>query len=357
MFKISISDSWKSMLIAIRPNQKTFTFICLILLYLFTYNNIVNATTEWHMVNCNPSTPQGDCHLLRDGNRYSLVDAGQPKYVQSELIPYLKNRSINTIENFFVSHPHTDHYGGILNIIYSGIRIKRIYYNLPPKEDWNFKLTEFNHVLHVAKVNGTELIQANTGDVIDMGSSTMTIIHAETEYRYEGKSLDINDYSMIMQWDAGGYRSLFTGDLNSIIGRALSKVDYVSADFLKVPHHGVTGIAPNEFFDKVNPKLLMNSAPRQLFAHYRGAQFKDWYERQSGKMLCSNGEHGTVVLRFYQSYYQVAPERSEAGVCWNRNVYDKPKEKINLKRALGISDEQLAALIAIYQTLLLTDEK
>ncbi|MDP6415991.1 MAG: hypothetical protein QGG54_13340, partial [Gammaproteobacteria bacterium] len=53
------------------------------------------------------------------------------------------------------------------------------------------------------------------------------------------------------------------------------------------PHHGATGIAPNEFFDQVDPDYVVVPGPKWIWCGERGAQARDWVERknyQSGSM-------------------------------------------------------------------------
>jgi|GEM_PF-475614 len=282
----------------------------------------------WHMVNCN-TTSQGDCHLLEDNGTYTLIDAGQPQIADKALVPYLKARKILTIKHFFVSHPHTDHYGGLASLINAGINVKNIYYNAPPPDvsDFDYKPAAFQWVLNKAKNNGAALHNIGAGFKVKLPNSRLHILEAKKE-----RQGDVNDYSLIMAWDAGGYRTLFTGDLNERLGRELAKIEKYSADILKVPHHGVTGIAPNDFFDNVGPNLIMVPAHKNLWYHPRGKQVKlwaekNWIERQTH--VCNNAFNGDIRIAFHKNHIGLDPQIPNI-TCPKKNWYLMPKEKPSL---------------------------
>lgn len=283
----------------------------------------------WHMVNCN-TTSQGDCHLLEDNGMYTLIDAGQPHIADRALVPYLKARRISVIEHFFVSHPHTDHYGGLTSLIKAGVKVKNVYYNAPPAgvSDSDFKPGAFQWVLNSARNRGAILHNIDAGFKVELPNSILTVLEAKKERQAGG----VNDYSLIMTWDAGGYRTLFTGDLNRRLGQELAGIEKYRADILKVPHHGVTGIAPNEFFDNVGPSLIMVPAHKGLWFHPRGKQVKTWAEKnwaQRKTYVCNNGFNGDVRISFFKNHLGLDPQIPNT-TCPKKNWYLTPKKKVSL---------------------------
>jgi competence protein ComEC len=74
------------------------------------------------------------------------------------------------------------------------------------------------------------------------------------------------------------YKFLFTGDLNHKIGSYLAKsATEISADILKVPHHGTETVAPNNFFQKVSPKYGLVPAPEYLWLSDRSKRVRNWF--------------------------------------------------------------------------------
>jgi len=283
---------------------------------------------EWHMVNVNATNRQGDAHLLIDNGVVVLIDTGQPEQTRSSLLPYLRQLDINKIDHLWISHPHTDHYAGINVLLEAGVGIDNIYYNQAPEghSDFDYKPEEFFATLDLAKENGTQTFDINIGFRLLMPNSSMRVLFAPKILKFEGRRFDTNDLSLVVGWDANGHTALFTGDLNLNSGSILAKEEFVRADILKIPHHGVGGIAPNTFFDKVDPSVVMLPQPEILYRHPRGKQVKNWVNAnlENNLISCRNGKNGTVVLTFIKQGVQINPERPSR-IC--------PQRTLNLARA------------------------
>lgn len=281
------------------------------------------------MVNVNFHS-QGDAHLLLDGSVVVLIDAGEKYAADQALIPYLSKKKIDRIDHFFISHPHTDHYGGLESLLDSGILVDNIYYNLPPEgmDDWNYKLGDFLALIMRASNLGSTVRDIGVGFKVELASSNIEVLYAqEGSTLKNGRQVSINDYSLILQWDAGGFRTLFTGDLNEPLGTELATEPHYKADILKVPHHGVTGIAPNTFFDVVNPKLNMFPSTAALWNHPRGDRVKRW-TIESNIYYCNNGLNGNVVLQLYRSKVIAVSDNPSSG-CPNAELDITPGDKVN----------------------------
>ena len=66
----------------------------------------------WHLVNVNATKLQGDANLIQTHNSVIMIDGGYYGEAERFLIPYVSALGIKTIDHFFVSHPHRDHYEG-----------------------------------------------------------------------------------------------------------------------------------------------------------------------------------------------------------------------------------------------------
>ena len=82
----------------------------------------------WVMVGVNNTTQQADAHLISGGGKVILIDTGHQNTIHA-LFNELKFRNIDYIDAVFITHPHSDHYGGLVDLIKSKIGIGVIYMN------------------------------------------------------------------------------------------------------------------------------------------------------------------------------------------------------------------------------------
>jgi competence protein ComEC len=293
-----------------------FFALCVIAIALSSCNDFSSTPAQWHMVNVN-TDKQGDAHLLLDNGIVTFIDAGRKSEADTNLIPYLQNLNINRIDNFFISHPHTDHTGGLKSLLENDFSIRKIYYNLPPEpiEDWNFKRTEFLELLTLAKNQGAIAIELSTGDRVKLGKSSIKVIYAYKQATLNNKATKVNDFSMLLRWEVAGWKALFTGDLGKVLGVELANNELLQgqlkADILKTPHHGVETIAPKAFFDAVAPRLHMVPSTKALWQHPRGRQVMLSLS-QAPDPYCHNGLNGTVVLTLKPSVITSKSDRAAA---------------------------------------------
>ena len=115
-------------------NRRSFLKTSLLALLFSRFVFAGNPLAQWTSVNVNSGDAQGDAHVITVGDQVIIIDCGTYHEAQRGLIPYLETNNIKTINHLFVSHPHFDHYGGIVSLYESGIAIDKLYLNLPLKE-------------------------------------------------------------------------------------------------------------------------------------------------------------------------------------------------------------------------------
>ena len=59
---------------------------------------------------------QGDCELIESDGEFMLIDAGENGNEQT-VINYLRDAGVETIKYVVATHPHSDHIGGLAEVI------------------------------------------------------------------------------------------------------------------------------------------------------------------------------------------------------------------------------------------------
>lgn len=290
--------------------RRTFFVVLLSALFLLNgsckfLNQVFAEKIFYTMVDVNGD----DAHILRfkDGSVY-LIDVGQG----NKMAAYMNQNNIKSADKIFISHAHKDHYNGIFGLIGSGVKIGTVYFNIPDKEvcdrekPWG---CDYDHVLHTIKFIRDRNIPVetlNAGDTFHPQDNAVLKVLAV----YDGSNspvgkTDINDASAIMKLSYGNITVLFPGDLNRNLSEYLIKAGYdVKADILKVPHHGAEGVATNNFFDTVSPKLALVPAPKDLWLSDRSKRIRDYFAGKNVPVLVS-GIDGDVTVILYKDKYEV----------------------------------------------------
>ena len=233
---------------------------------------------EYHMIDIG----QGDAFLLNDRGKYYMVDVGGPKYKDYDsgekiLVPYLKSLGIKAIEAVFISHEDGDHAGN-LDILRKNIRIKNI-------------ITDDKVTEEFKKKYGPKIMKEN--DKIKLSDGMIYCIFDGTD-----EILDANDKSLGLLIDIRGTRILSLGDLSKEFEDSLD----ISADILKLSHHGSATSSSRHFIEKVGPSLVLISAGRN---NTYGHPNKEVLENVADIKKYNTQTDGLVTIKFYKEKVKI----------------------------------------------------
>ncbi len=196
---------------------------------------------------------QADCILITTpDNKTMLIDAGNNED-GDDVVKYIKSMGIDTIDVLIGTHPHEDHIGGMDNVIKS-FDIKSFYM---PRAANNTKTYE--DVLDAAQSKGLKIIAGRAGMNIDFSNSVNAVILAPNSNTYK----DLNNYSIVVKLTYKQNSFLFMGDAEKQSENEILDKGYnVSADVLKIGHHGSSSSTSENLLAAVSPEYAVICAGR-----------------------------------------------------------------------------------------------
>jgi competence protein ComEC len=284
-------------------------------------SDISKNSLNWTSINVCTDTQQGDAHFISKNGKSFLIDTGHFSTSESNFIPFLKEQKITKIDAVILSHTHSDHYGGVESLFKNNISIDKLYMNIPTEEQmsrewWGGKYQDLVDIKNFAENNNTKVLPINQGNkFIFTDDSYMEVLYVYDGINTPVGTTDINDMSAIIMIYDGSNRFLLTGDLNKKLGTYLAEnaID-IDADILKVPHHGTEGLAPNIFFDKVNPKDIIVTSPKSLWCSDRSERVRN-LSKDRGYGTYVNGFHGHITVISYENNYKIVTQYDSVDIC------------------------------------------
>lgn len=185
---------------------------------------------------------QGDSIFIElPNNETMLIDAAE-SYQSENIINYLKNLNYQKIDYVIGTHPHTDHIGGLKDII-NTFEIGKIYM---PKVVSTTKTYE--SLLMAIKDKNLKINTAKAGtSIIDTDALKINIL-APNNSTYT----ELNNYSAVTKITYGTTKFLFMGDAEKLSENEIK--EDVTADVIKIGHHGSNTSSSINFIKKVNAK-------------------------------------------------------------------------------------------------------
>lgn len=209
--------------------------------------------------------PQGQLMLI-DGGGFvgSTVDPGR-----SVIMPLLRKRRRDVVDVIVLSHPHPDHFGGLLSVM-GGVIVGEFWDTGQGAAEGAGPV--YAELLRVAaqqhtKILGPEQLCGSR----NYGGAALSVLAPCPGYTPHEPA---NDNSFVLRLAAGPRSVLFVGDAERQEESELvaTASDHLQSEVLKVGHHGSRTSSSEPFLAAVRPRLAVISCGiRNRFGHPHGA--------------------------------------------------------------------------------------
>ena len=225
---------------------------------------------------------QADCALLASGGHFMLIDGGNNDDAE-HIVTYLQNAGVKKLDLVVGTHPHEDHIGS-LDAAIEAFDIGAVY--MP---DVSADTETYRDVLDAVEGKGLQVQHPVPGDVLDFNGLPVEIFGPVKEYS------NLNNHSIVLRVSVGETAFLFTGDVE-IEGEydILEQGFDISADVLKVSHHGSSGSSVEEFLAYTDADYAVISVGEgNIYGHPEAVTLKRL--QNYGMEIYRTDEQGTIV--------------------------------------------------------------
>lgn len=200
---------------------------------------------------------QGDAIIVQCDGHNMMIDGGD-RYSNQFIYSYLRSMELDYFDCIISTHPHEDHIQGLATALV--LCDAGIIYSPVTEYDGN----GFNDLKRKAEEKNIDIVlPLDERSSFYLGNAEVTILSIPHP------DWNLNDQSIIVKVQYGDIRFLFMGDAEweaeqDLIARGMD----ISADVLKVGHHGSPTSTSDEFIKAVQPTYaIISVGANNTFGH------------------------------------------------------------------------------------------
>ena len=198
-----------------------------------------------HFIN----TGNSDAILIENQGYFAMIDTGDTDD-DVKVKSYLQKQGVKRLEYLVLTHYHADHIGGADTLL-SDFEVGT---TLVPNGDANTQV--YRDYINALSHKGLKPSVPLEGAKFELGSATLTV------YNTAGGNRNENNNSLVVVYENGEDRALFTGDAEAEVENQLS-IGHI--ELLKVGHHGSKTSSSPSFINQIQPEyaVILTGQPNQ----------------------------------------------------------------------------------------------
>jgi competence protein ComEC len=278
---------------------------------------------------------QGDAILIDGANFTILIDAG--RHDRDDVLPYLKNQNITTIDLLIGTHPHADHIGQFAKIL-EEYTVKEVWMS----GDLHTSLT-FERSIDAILASKAYYHEPRAGEFHQFGMAHLEILHPVTV------NGSYNEGSIVFKLTYGNISFLFTGDAEFKSEQEILETrSNLKSTILKIGHHGSKSSSTQRFLTAVSPEIAIYSSGLENSYGHPHPEVIDRFERMDIPVFGTD-KHGTIMILTNGTEYEVvlsakvtnSSEKSTKYSCVDLNT----AERSELRNIIHMEESRIDQLI------------
>lgn len=248
-----------------------------------TSNTQTSSQNEKEMVCHFIDVGQGDSEFLELPNGETMLIDASTKDMSDTIIDYIEQQGYSRIDYVIATHPHADHIGGMAEVI-EHFDVGTVYM---PKAETDTKTYE--NLLTTIQDKGLKIKTAKAGvTILDTNDLDIDILAPNKD-----KYTDLNNYSAVVKVTYKDNSFLYMGDAETDSEEEITAD--VSADVIKVGHHGSDTSSGKDFVESVSPDYaVIEVGEGNSYGHPKSEIMERW--ENVGAKVYRTDLNGNIVI-------------------------------------------------------------
>ncbi|NLF80620.1 MAG: MBL fold metallo-hydrolase [Clostridia bacterium] len=191
---------------------------------------------------------QGDCILIESQGDFLLIDGGNNEDGLL-VVNFLRSQGVDELDYIIATHPHADHIGGLDTVI-ENFEVETV---IAPQATQSTRT--FEEFIDAVATAGLALTVPQSGKSYTLGRASFIIIAPNDDYGDE-----LNNWSVGIKLINGSTSFVMCGDAEAAAEADMLETGIdISADVLKISHHGSNTSTTDAFLAAVRPRFAVIS--------------------------------------------------------------------------------------------------